>query len=732
MPFVVGLILGAGVASAYLVQRMNSNASQARFNAQAGDLSDSIGRGLETHIALVQGAAGLFNASEEVDRLEWMRYVEVLHLHDRYPGTPALFFARAVPEANVSAFEAQVAADPLREPTLTPAYAIWPPSAVGDRLPFDFLAPAEGLSRQFGYDLLSNDAARAAVEKARDQGNTILSQGSGAIVANVPGKVVAIVQAVYAHDEPLGTVAERRHAFLGVVGAVIRMDPTINAVLSTTGPDFDVEVALLGPGPGDAAVIFDRNPSNGSVASALRLTTASDHNIGGEVIRITVGRSSAALSPLESIAWVGALVIYAVLGLVLGFAAYQWQTREARAQRLAEQATTELREGAVRLDEAQEVAQMGSWDVDVNSGRVIWSLGLCRLLGVDSQTYEPRPESLVGFVHPEDRDALKAKLAMALESAVPLSHGVRIVRADGEVRECHIQLRPAAGPTGKVERLTGTMQDVSRQRSAQAAIEEAFERRRQVDKLAAAQEERAKLFNVMAHELSNPLSPIQLQLHLLRNPTAPELSAGQAKSLEMVERSVGRLARLVGDIRDLGRIHTNSLKLVPKEFDLAVVVRDAVDLQRPVAENAKVHLDLQAEAAAPVTADPDRVAQVITNLLSNAIKYSPPESTIKVTMSTDGDGYRVVVADQGPGMDSAQVQRLFAPFSQVQGAGTQKPGTGLGLYVSRGLMEAHGGKLWCDSEGPGTGTTFTLQLPRKPSATAQQVDGWSGAPPAAA
>lgn len=230
---------------------------------------------------------------------------------------------------------------------------------------------------------------------------------------------------------------------------------------------------------------------------------------------------------------------------------------------------------------------------------------------------------------------------------------------------------------------------------------------------AAVDDARNRLLSTFAHELNNPLTPMILQLELLRDDPDQPLPPAHAKAIAVIERNTRRLSKLVADLRDVSHIQRDGgIRLRPSQMDAADVARDVVESYRSSANAAGIELRLDVRSA-PVFADEDRLAQVLSNLLDNALKYSPPGRHVEVRVRAEESDAVVEVRDLGVGLTQDQVARLFKPFGQVQEEMAQKSGTGLGLYIARGIVEGHGGRLDCRSDGPGQGATFSARLPRQ-------------------
>lgn len=235
----------------------------------------------------------------------------------------------------------------------------------------------------------------------------------------------------------------------------------------------------------------------------------------------------------------------------------------------------------------------------------------------------------------------------------------------------------------------------------------------EIEKLREMGQFKTRILNMAAHELNTPLTPLRLQTHLLLSGSLGGLEARQRHAVEVVDRNVNRLATLVQEILDVARLQGGHLKVVAAPVDLAGAVGEAVDSFAETARRLSINLAVQAEPGLAVQADRGRLLQILFNLLSNALKFTPEGGQVRIAAAREGSGtIRIEVRDSGSGMTAEQIGRLFQPFSQVHDTETLTvPGTGLGLYICRGLAEAMGGRIEAASEGPGKGSTFRLRLP---------------------
>jgi len=270
--------------------------------------------------------------------------------------------------------------------------------------------------------------------------------------------------------------------------------------------------------------------------------------------------------------------------------------------------------------------------------------------------------------------------------------------AEGEHTWASVAAVPMRDEHGTVDGAVVVIQDIDRIKRAAESLAEADRRK-------------DAFLATLAHELRNPLAPIRNAVEILKRRGPSD--ALVRNSTNVIDRQVDHLVRLVDDLLDVSRITRNKLELRPEPVAVQSVVEQALEIVRPQIDRLRQRLvvSLPREAVC-VLADPIRFAQALTNILSNASRYSLPETTITLSAS-ECDGHAVVaVADEGIGFKREEGPKLFDMFSQ--GASSHlhsQGGLGIGLWLSRRLMEMQGGTIEAASDGPGKGSRFTLGLP---------------------
>ncbi|HEU0091800.1 MAG TPA: PAS domain-containing sensor histidine kinase [Vicinamibacteria bacterium] len=228
---------------------------------------------------------------------------------------------------------------------------------------------------------------------------------------------------------------------------------------------------------------------------------------------------------------------------------------------------------------------------------------------------------------------------------------------------------------------------------------------------------RDELLATLSHELRTPLTAIMGWAHLLRKGDLDE--ATRARALEIIERNVRLQAQLTADILDVARILvTGKLRLHIQNVDATPIVESAVEAVRPQAQDKHVALRATMEgASAPVAADPDRLQQAVRNLLTNAVKFTAEGGEVDVRVTSNPQEVVIEVKDTGEGIEPEQLAHVFERFWPGRAAAQRKGGLGLGLAIVSHIVELHSGHVRASSEGPGRGSTFTLQLPRTATAS---------------
>jgi PAS domain S-box-containing protein len=386
-----------------------------------------------------------------------------------------------------------------------------------------------------------------------------------------------------------------------------------------------------------------------------------------------------------------------------------------------ERAQEALRASEERFRLAAEAVAGIIYDLDPATGHVERSMGLAEVLGYRPDEVPPTSEWWRGLVHPDDVAASADRVRAELldPSRTRLNHEYRVRHRDGHY--VHVNDRAVAlrREDGRLVRLVGCTQDVSRLTLALEQIQ--AEGRRKDEFLA-----------MLSHELRNLLAPVQNAVSVLA--LAADDPATTEWSGALIGRQVAMMTRLVDDLLDVSRISKGKITLVKAPLSVPALVGAAVESSRP-AIDARRHTLAVSLPAEPVRVEGDlaRLTQVVVNLLNNAAKYTPEGGRLALSVEADRDTVLLRVRDDGLGIPAEMLPRVFDLFTQVEGTLDQSAGgLGIGLTLVQRIVALHGGEVSAHSDGPGTGSEFRVRLPRLAPPPAADAAPGRGAGPAAA
>ncbi len=259
-------------------------------------------------------------------------------------------------------------------------------------------------------------------------------------------------------------------------------------------------------------------------------------------------------------------------------------------------------------------------------------------------------------------------------------------------------------------------------------LENANERLEEVDKL------KDEFVSLASHELRTPMTVIKSYVFMLLNKSTGDLTDKQKTYLERTLSSTERLINLVNDMLNVSRIESGKLIIEPVPTDIVKLVSDIVtELQTRAGEIGVNLLYIKPQSSLISNIDINRIKEVIINLIGNSFKFTPRGGSITVEVAQNGKDFALIkVKDTGQGISSDNILKLFKKFSMVGNSHLTKEkgqGTGLGLYLSKSLVELHGGKIWVESEGEGKGSTFSFTLPIDNSVLGLATEAVAADPP---
>lgn len=369
-------------------------------------------------------------------------------------------------------------------------------------------------------------------------------------------------------------------------------------------------------------------------------------------------------------------------------------------RKLAEEA---LREAAIRTEQRSRLfdttlSAMTEFGFTLDSdGRLtyvnkalldLWGLPLEQVVG----------KNFFEIGHPDAlAEKLQRQIKEVFESGCEISDEAPYITRTGTEGYYEYILRPVVGDQGTADQVAGSAREITARKRAEDALKDADRRK-------------SEFLAILAHELRNPLVPIRNALQILRRGDG---NGDKAQPIvEIMERQIAQMVRLVDDLLDVSRISHGTIELRRERVELAAVVRQAVETVQPLFVNMNQALMITSPAEPIyVTADPARLTQVLGNLLHNACKFTERGGRIRLKIETDGDQAVIRVEDNGVGIAAENLQHVFGMFAQIDKSSERSSGgLGLGLMLVKTLVELHGGSVEARSGGLGHGTEFVVRM----------------------
>jgi PAS domain S-box-containing protein len=393
--------------------------------------------------------------------------------------------------------------------------------------------------------------------------------------------------------------------------------------------------------------------------------------------------------------------------------------RDVTRQRRAEAA---LRDSEARLRFTLEAAAIGDWDLDLSTGQVRRSLQHDRCFGYDELQPDWTFDTFIEHVHPEDRDEVAHSLHVALTGVRPWHVQCRVIWPDGSVHWISAHGKVQADE-GRSKRMLGIITEVTEQRLAEDIRLKAQRLETENRQIQEANRLKSQFLANMSHELRTPLNAVIGFADLLQSGTVPADTPKHGQFLGHIASSGRHLLQLINDVLDLSKVESGKFEFFPEPLKLPALLTEVTDVLHTAIQRKHIriltHIDPD---LTDLHLDASRLKQVLYNYLSNAIKFTPDGGTVSVhALAQGGDHFRIEVHDTGIGISEDNLPRLFVEFQQLDaGYSKQHQGTGLGLALTRRLIEAQGGSVGVRST-VGVGSVFHVVLNRVHGTDAHRV-----------
>lgn len=364
------------------------------------------------------------------------------------------------------------------------------------------------------------------------------------------------------------------------------------------------------------------------------------------------------------------------------------------------QAEDALRESETRLNEAQQVAGLGSWEWDIVKGTAEYSDELYRLFGFPPQEVHIDKNLLLGVIHPADRTMMERILESAVQKPQSFQCTFRVVHPGGVVRHMHGQGEVTLDANGQPIKMTGTTQDITERMLAE-------ENRMRTAKLQMANQELEAFSYSVSHDLRTPLRGIDAFGKLLAEEYRERLDENGQSYLDLILANTRRMIQLIDDLLEFSRVTSTQIRRT--DVDLSDIAGNVIEELR----RAEPERNVQFVAAPALTthSDPRLMRIVLENLLRNAWKFTGKKDAARIEFgTTQKDGQTVYfVQDNGAGFDMEFAGKLFGVFQRLH-SDREFSGTGIGLAIVQRIINRHGGRIWAEAEVD-KGATFYFTLP---------------------
>ena len=370
-----------------------------------------------------------------------------------------------------------------------------------------------------------------------------------------------------------------------------------------------------------------------------------------------------------------------------------------------QQAFNALQQSRLKLQQAQAIARLGSWDYDLASRILSWSEELYQIYGVSPDSFVPNLENFIKLILPDDQSAMQAWIAACASGQKPKALEFRCVWPDGTLHYLEGQGTLLADADGNARDMSGTVQDITERKQ----VEQLLVATRQAEE---ANRLKSEFLGRMSHELRTPLNSILGFTQIMEASPDDETIGEHRENLKTMERSGWTLLRIIQDLLNLSEIETGKVALYMKYTPVQACLDECLSMLAPLASERGIHFNIAENSFddASIWADPFRLQQILTNLLANAIKYNRVDGSITISSQRKSGRLRILIADTGSGIPQHEFASLFKPFSRV----VQRPytieGAGIGLSIAKQLTELMEGSIGVESVVD-QGSLFWIEFP---------------------
>ena len=691
-----------------LVTGMIEDKAEAEFGSQVNHAQLAIQTRMRSYIDVLRGAAALFYTSDRISRTQFHAYVAQLQLERSFPGITNLNFARVVPASEKAAFEAEVRADKSLDPAGYSDFEIKPQGERSEYHVLTYIEPMETNMVSFGIDISAREGVANALMASRDTGQ--LTSSGRLIQIRGPHQHVGLAMRLplYRRGMPTSTIAERRAAYYGSIGAGFNIQKLmLGAVDKKILPYmhfklYDAGHLHLGPNGSSSELLFDSEAmendiqkQSGSAVQRTSFVRNVSMTVGPRVWEVEFSASKDSLiTGFE--AWIPRIVFIAglIASVLLYSIYYSLMSARRRAVELAREMTKDLRASEASLAEAQHMAHLGSWLLDPVAQHMHWSAETYRIFGISRYSDMAAYTDFLRRIHDEDRSRVQKGFDHSMANGEECNIEHRIKQRDGTIRWVQSIARPS-NDDGKML-LRGTIMDITERKETVEALKRSQELLRELtahqDRVK--EEERRRIAREIHDELGQNLLALRIDVSMLEARTSkshPNLNEKVRGALNQIDATVKTIRTIINNLR-------------PAVLDLGLTA--AIEWQ--VAEFRRrsgitCHLVMDDEEFALDDTRATTLFRILQESLTNVIRHAKA-TRVAIELHRDNNQLVMSITDNGIGIYP----------------GSRKGGNSFGLVGVEERIHALNGKFIINS-GPGQGTKLTIFIPLDPAHEMERI-----------
>jgi len=686
---IIGLILT--LVSWHTTRQDELDQAEIRFNAEIVEHVSAIQNRMQDYEQMLRAGVAFINSSNYVDRGEWKTFERSLRVQDQFPGTLGFAYSIFVPHKEVKAHEARMREEGFSDYHIHPLDPKLPPTAI------IYLEPLNSRNiAAIGYNMYKEPNRLAAMKRAVETGDAALA-GRVILVQENKGPVQAgtlMYLPVYRKGASLETTKDRWEAIVGVVYAPLRMGDLMGGILGERGDFINLHI-FDEESHAEGNLMYNSDEIFASQQGA-EFQKTEVVEIAGRKWTLDFASTADFNATIDTskpwlIAIGGTIVSFLLFGFVHGLARSHGQ-----AIKLAKEMTVEIRKLSVAVEQSPSVVIITN-----TSGNIIYvNPRFTDVTGYDEEEVLGNDPKILksGHTKTEEYDVLWQTIR-----AGNIWRGEMYNRKkNGDFYWASVAIAPIRDEGDEITGFVSLQEDITVRKEAEVAMLEAKEAAENANR------SKSEFLANMSHEIRTPMNAIIGMSQLVLETV---LDAYQKKHLTTVSNSARGLLRLLNEILDFSKIESGKMEILPEAFNLVDILKSALDsfsvsVQK---KGLDLHLEVSDELSECFNGDSARLTQVIQNLVGNAIKFTK-EGEVVVSARGTEQGVCFSISDTGIGIPPDRQVAIFESFTQADGGTSREHGgTGLGITISKRIVELMGGKIWMESE-VGKGSIFSFDV----------------------